>query len=435
MRKFKGLIVTVGQDAQPIVVSLHYCEPSLVVFLVTETSRMTLDRVVGEYALQPSQYLIEEFRDDPREMVAVLRAFKRGLSWLEQRGVKRGEIVVDFTPGRKWMSTALVVGAGALRLAQWYLPVLDSGASGEPVSLGSLLEEAGMTALAQFAQAFNEGHYGIALSTLQQLQCESLYGLKLKEGFNALTSGYQDWDHFRYVAESEEDRHRKAGRVLRCIRRGAEALKIAARERTYSTLDSTISCVEMNVRVMEQFCEIVAPHPLISADIIENARRRIKAGHYDDAVARLYRATESVIQYALKASFGLESDGPDWAGLTEDQKNRLHSYFEQLNGSGCLPDRLQLTSGLAVLYCLGDETGRILGREEDGKVTSVLSDHLQKRNSSVLAHGFRAASRDDATSFLEALERHLGKLSYWPGEEELAGLCFPHLDLDQLTAV
>ena len=46
-------------------------------------------------------------------------------------------------------------------------------------------------------------------------------------------------------------------------------------------------------------------------DIFQNARRRSKEGNFDDAVARLYRCLEMVVQYTLLDQYGLVSSDID----------------------------------------------------------------------------------------------------------------------------
>jgi len=52
-------------------------------------------------------------------------------------------------------------------------------------------------------------------------------------------------------------------------------------------------------------------YDLLIADILNNARRRMKEGKYDDAMARLYRTVELIAQYRLKMKYEIDTSDVD----------------------------------------------------------------------------------------------------------------------------
>lgn len=59
------------------------------------------------------------------------------------------------------------------------------------------------------------------------------------------------------------------------------------------------------------------PSTYIITDVFQNARRRSSEGNYDDAVARLYRCLEMVVQYVLLLEYNLSSSNIDLKILEE----------------------------------------------------------------------------------------------------------------------
>jgi hypothetical protein len=121
--------------------------------------------------------------------------------------------------------------------------------------------------------------------------------------------------------------------------------------------------------------------------MLENARCRIAdQGRYDDGVARLYRTVEMFHQWRLKEQ-GISTEKVDWEGMDDGAKER----FLSAAGLAQPPGELGLRHARLLDRILG---GEVL--EED----STLRDLLQKRNRSILAHGFEPIGEAAARGFL-----------------------------------
>jgi hypothetical protein len=68
-------------------------------------------------------------------------------------------------------------------------------------------------------------------------------------------------------------------------------------------------------------------------DLLNNADRKAHRGYYDDAVARLYRATELFAQIRMAKQFGYRSDG---LKLTDLPENLQAKYRERARGENKL---------------------------------------------------------------------------------------------------
>lgn len=112
-------------------------------------------------------------------------------------------------------------------------------------------------------------------------------------------------------------------------------------------------------------------------DLLLNAERRVAQGRYDDAVARLYRAQEMLAQVRLLTKWGIDTGRVDVAKLPDAIREQ---YGKMCDSNGRV--RLALRDAYSVLAALDDPVGQLWQEREPRLLTA-----LERRNSSVLAHG------------------------------------------------
>jgi len=117
-------------------------------------------------------------------------------------------------------------------------------------------------------------------------------------------------------------------------------------------------------------------------DLWLNAQRRAAQGRYDDAVARLYRMLEWTAQWQLRLHCGVETSNipaekvPEGIELQPNREGKLQAgLFQAWRMIGLLPGNV--AAGFA--------------REQ----ANAMLDHLQRRNGSILAHGFTPIAETD----------------------------------------
>jgi hypothetical protein len=140
---------------------------------------------------------------------------------------------------------------------------------------------------------------------------------------------------------------------------------------------------------------------MLAADLLANGERRIRDGHFEDAVVRAYRVLELLGQIRL-FSLGLDSSSlsPNDPAVQQVyaklQKSDSRDRFGQ-NPDGTLNAGRQLVA--RILKAKGDSLARRLLR---------LGEHdlLRSRNHSILIHGFKAVGLEDRSP-LEAIYREL----------------------------
>lgn len=132
----------------------------------------------------------------------------------------------------------------------------------------------------------------------------------------------------------------------------------------------------------------------ILASLLNNARRRFEEHKYDDAIARLYRALELIAQIRLKKQYKLNSSKID----LEILKNRDidETYFEKLHNQkeeeGKV--RLGLYQDYELLNYLNDNLGEFF-EQNYGEISNC----IEFRNKSILAHGLNNQSSEDYKRF------------------------------------
>ena len=299
-------------------------------------------------------------------------------------GVHPEDVYVDFTSGTKPMSAALVLTASHLGLGRLlYVSGQQRDAGGRarpgtemavPSQMRSFRYQ---EALRQFRQLFNAHRYQAAREVIEQTQKANLDVGSPEETalFDRLAHFYAAWD-------------------------GLDLDEALTAEDKLTTEDVP----ELKQKVSKAFGNAVYHHPnqivgrilnepysaLRMADLVENAERRFRQGSYADAMLRLYRGMEYLAQFQLYHQHNhIETGNVDLAKLPEDLRD---AYAEK----GPADDTISLSmlNAYRLLRDLEDPLGMQFMQAYDKK-KSDLTRLLNKRNHSVLAHGFQPVRKRD----------------------------------------
>jgi len=120
-------------------------------------------------------------------------------------------------------------------------------------------------------------------------------------------------------------------------------------------------------------------------DLFNNAERKATQKHYDDAIARLYRATELFAQIRIEKTKGYKLGKLTLKELDEELRPEYSKYMKE-------NDRLLLglREDYELLYKMKDPIGNEF-KENEGS----LLEALKYRNSSILAHGIIPLKEED----------------------------------------
>lgn len=289
------------------------------------------------------------------------------------------EVVANFTGGTKTMSAALTLVAISFG---WDLALnqglrrdchrVTGGDVAVPVSAGSILED---RYLSLFRQAFAALDYSMAQEVASAFLKIADAGESKRRWLElrSFAEGLSLWDRFQY----------------------ADAL----------------GCLEMVPHLSGEYLgalrglagkDEIRRGYMVVFDLVNNARRRAMQGRFDDAVARLYRATELMAQTRLKERFGWNSGEIPFAELKERLPGEEFDYFRKrvIEGKGILQTALHDTYRL--LDLLGDPVGRLFMEQE-----SRILDVLKVRNLSFLAHGFEPIGTEKYVKVANVIEGFL----------------------------
>jgi len=325
------LIATVGGAPQPIVASIKEWSPSFTIFIVSKATRDSVNmdkagqtppcgnahpecKVIRLHDPIPSilsSLMTKEVADfdgrweffditDPQDYASLVREMRaldaRVDRWRSSH--PNAKVVVDFTGGTKAMSAAM-----ALISSRWENALIsyvggkerEKGGVGVTVNgkeeilysqnpweaLGYLVEEQAKT-------LFNNGYFAAAKQILGPARNAAVEPRKSEiSAFVHLCEFFDLWDNFQHkkaLAKIEQIRKDWNNLPLLDVHKKNLKVWIEKEESTLELLCAADSAEKRRAQVV---------------DLVANADRRIKQNAYDDAVARLYRATEALAQAEL----------------------------------------------------------------------------------------------------------------------------------------
>jgi len=375
----KAIVASLGGTPDPIIKTIEDYEPDSVYFIVSAESSVQIKKD-GELSKRTEhiEYEHEVFGiTDHNNLVDCYLASLRAISRAKEK-FSPAEILVNYTGGTKCMAAALVLASMDGDFKHCYIGGRVRDAVGrvkngyEMVFIESSPRIAlGVNDLNDAMLLFNRNVIGGAEKILRR--ADSVIAnhpevSKQMRGLRDVVNVYLRWDGFDHVA---------AKRILDGCE--LDIFDVDSRKTIESDKIILYRLLERSKGRTELCMELVL-------DVISNAERRAEEGHYDDAIARLYRALEMIGQYRLKEK---GYDASDMKIEDEDLKKK----YERYNGeNGRI--KLSLVAGFGFLHDLGDEWGRIFVEDFNG-----FKKHLDKRNLSIFAHGTETRSKEDYLKF------------------------------------
>jgi CRISPR-associated protein (TIGR02710 family) len=388
---FRGAVISVGGSHEPIVISLNQARPGFVLFLVSAGSTPQIEQNILPALAYTPQYNCTTVPDES-DLPACYEAARDAIpGWLKERNLSPAEVYVDITGATKPMSAALAMAAAEHFSHFTYVrgKERDKGGLGvvkagteevfrtvNPWDKLATLERNRATWL------FRSGYAEAAAEQLRQAagKCSPELQQELKT-LADLADCFASADRFQY------------GDVYVKYRRLRDRLDLIFSHRSqhqlFVALDQLAEhwnqVVEENKRGGDAVCATLR-------ELLANAERRGAQGRYDDAVARLYRATELFAHGELQRAFGWRFGKPQLLLKDEISKEARKSV------DGQYAPKLGVKESFGALrYSPLPEHKGLADRYEE------IEPHLQKRNNSILAHGVRPATQEDSEKFWSAL--------------------------------
>ena len=301
-------------------------------------------------------------------------------------------VFADFTRGTKPMSAALFYAASSLKFDR------INYVSGERDGQGMVIrgtEESHRTygrrlqaaeALRESVRLFNNAEYSAAASKTQPYLDHHESQLPFDgDGFQLVATAaeaYSAWERFGFETALEA-----LGKL-----RDADHIDLQIVGENFMNAREIKDARQHIHRAMSTENDEQDYYGL-AADLVENARRRIDDRAWDDALGRLYRATEYLAQIRIADRF----DETTERFPTDKVPEPLITEWG-VDGDHC---QLGLDRGWSLLATAGDEVGELFNdlHEED------LQTALYQRNHSILAHGFEPVAPNYVDALLEAVDK------------------------------
>jgi CRISPR-associated protein (TIGR02710 family) len=379
------LIITVGGTSEPVVRSILELAPTRIAFLHSFDSKPIVSTVCDELdsyerPLSPGSFDLH-LLTDPQSFTDCVHDIRR-LSPVVQQWTSRGDhytTVADITGGTKAMSAALALVAhrwpntrfsyiGGDQRDKHGLGAVTAGHERHVLQVNPWHALA-YQPLQDAVQLFNHRRFTAVQNILDPLTKSSRLPDPIKSQLRAvlhLADAYQLWDAFRHA-----DAHAELKNALKRLNDLDAALpdhQLRPTLRAHLDLTNNLANASQGR----------APTPELINDLLANAQRRALNGQYDDATARLYRATEAIAQHALQNRHCIDPSRCPLAQVPLPLKSRWQGRADD---DGTL--KLALQDDYALLLALNDPVGCRFHELQLHERNSPLTT----RNQSILAHG------------------------------------------------
>lgn len=423
----RGLVVSVGGSARPILASIAEQRPEKLVFFVSPQSAGRLKEDV--IALLPEGYR-PEWRQIQTPSAELLDDSYRALVELLPRliadlGLDWSEIRADFTGGTKAMSAALVLALVDRGCEFSYVGASDDPLAREKGGLGIVVDgkerlvltgdpwqEVAAARLRSACLLFGDGRLDAAVAALPEPPPRGRVGA-LTRSLRPLFEAFREWDRQRY--EVAFRRYRAGLEAFELLAEGAGDPSMLEYLKQVRDAGAKLERVVQELAALTSF-KPGAPRPFegvdgrgIPADLCAAAARHARqGGDPEDGVLLLYAAVEKHAKATLIVRYGIDNSQFPVAEL-----GTLASKYEGNARSGFAEVPLQ--DSYRVLAERGDAAGLRFASRLD-----TLRKLQSARNHSWREHGYRHV---EARVFEDLFPQVLDFLGFAP--EELVTFPWP----------
>jgi len=396
------LIMSVGMQMEPIILSILSIRPKKVFMLHTSGSKSTAEKVMIDPDIRSIEAEFEFAEIDELNTAKNYRSLKGIVSKLSrEKQIKH--IYVDPTGGRKTMGAMLGTFAFFYRIPMVYLRAeelknLPVPFTGNICDIENPYTYYGDIELSILKKHFDNYAFDAAIVVCDEL-LNTVKDMALHTKFQVIKEFiglYRDWDAFfhsrHYVNKAEREESANLARRLSDIfngkvkRFGLEFVEKGIVEGNIEFLDR----IEQNWRPGMNLCD-----KFRLVDLLCNADRRAEQGKFDDATARLYRCLEMCSTIKLEELGLKDVANPDYQVFADTNGVSMDIIRKAFNADGkWLPDMLALNQQMTLLGLVDEPIVSIYkGMMEGG------DSLMNRRNRSVLAHGTNSIIQRDYDMF------------------------------------
>ena len=411
-----ALVLSCGGTVEPLVESISKYEPDLVYFLHSEQSFYQAMYILSlfNFDLTYNCKLVKNYQD-------LDEVFVKSRELLRELKGKDYDIRVDFTGGTKTMSAGLVLASIGQGCKHSYIGSKDLNGR-DKNGLGVVLEGHELVteqedpyesyAILEFERGklfFDEYQFNAAKTNFEVAKSKSKSKnlKKLAEIYFEIVEFYDLWDKFEIVIN---DNYMLFYYLREFILNKINEDKFL-KNHFLTEHYAFIMQIEMNIQFLEKKTYNSKSNPKYVSvdninyylpDLLNNAKRRICEGKYDDAVARLYRAIELIAQIKLTREGLINEENLGDNRNFKIKKSEIYS----------LEDNLPVKSKILNCYEFNKDSKKSFGVTswksykileglgidfahryvEDKKIRN----NITLRNNSILAHGLIPISKSQA---------------------------------------
>jgi len=387
------LVLTAGKSPEPLINCINNVNPDRVVFICSEGSVDSVDKVVNNISLA-------DFERE-RDVVTLQQRLKlnngievyNSLDRLDhayhqtQELLKRlqdenpgSHISADFTGGTKTMAAGLAMAAIDNGNIELLITTTEQRNTAEsviighsipvPIAQGSIHTQRLLSAeLPLLLKRFDYAAARGAVSRVRLLKSQTDITASQLRNLDSIIDGFDAWDRFDHV------------KALFILETKASDPILNPYVFNLKRIIGSRKLLDQNEQI--QVAKSIKGHGLeIIEDLLLNSERRAEQKRYDDAVGRLYRAIELTAQLQLICDHGLHTANIEIAKLPLHIQSSYAEIHQRQGGDGSL--KLGLVASYDLLLNLENPLGLHWKRERNSIICQ-----LQHRNNSLFAHGFQ----------------------------------------------
>lgn len=419
---------------------IHQVNPNCVIFFGSDESKKTIQSIKEQYfqeqIIKNKNNIKPQFKECLFIKINQIDDFNECFTKFTQAITifNNSEVIIDYTSGTRTMSIAAAIAGtinkktlvfvGGKRGEQF---IVNKGNESDILSeLDKVYDEQSLKLVQDY---FNNYRFQSAKQILKNIKIESNSQSPLLtqekhlkiELLKLLVDAYDSWDSFDHENAyinfnkflkllNESSNIDKDKRVLKfftknlCNINYAEDMILKV---NYESLNKIINTTSINTKDI-----------YLLASLINNSKRRAEEGHYDDAIARLYRATELIAQIRLKEA------GVDYNHLTVKQKDKLKSKIILHQNNDGSYNFSGLNNTFKALKNI-KPSNKITEYYETSNIQSL----IKHRTTSILAHGLEHKENQEFKEYYESVV-NLSKILNSDMELYLKNTSFPKFKLE-----
>ncbi len=420
-----NLVVSVGTSYEPIVLSIALLKPSKLLFLYTEASANTLDKVIDYSGLKASEY--EKSRVNETNPIDIYREIKNiYLKWK-----RPSRMHIDFTGGTKAMSAACALAGAVINLQMIYISSEDylvdfrkpNPGSEKLIYIENPLVVFGDLELDKAIELFKEYNFSGAMEKLSFIKENSPEpDLRQQMNFIYLLAGaYKEWDSLEF-----ETAHQYLNKLCYELKRDKVMHSEFLLMNRFEDFCRQKNELEQLTRIREMIQEKKKHEILVTKEVVfplmftmqMNALTRESQKKLDMATLLFYRLLEMIEQRRL-SKYNLFVSDMQYDNMKPNLRNcpelkempsaaRVDWLKKRVDSikvglfrhcrTGFLPDPVSLLEGFILLEALRDP---LMSSLNGGGITLLkrIRSMVFLRNNSIFAHGLGPVADDDYRKF------------------------------------